>query len=309
MTVSPIKPCITVAFSGAGHLLAYHLGVASTLLRLKVPIQAVSGSSSGAIVAALLSFLPHQLENYADRFLQDRGHAFRNFREMILEGEKEQKETQTFSHATREEAVRYQSKTETIATTRPDLYVCVTKSDDGTAHLLKFPSQSLKNNSSDRLFRAIEASCYIPVSFHPLDLFQTSSNNYQGDGIDFDGTYYVDGGISGIFPPPLPDVQEPHHRILVCPVELGPLPTSLSFSSLQTNHVICPGYNSSSEGVIHWPFLKARDGISIRRPLKNLQSLVAAAGFCSGKVLASWYQRGKDDAERQLETLLLFGEC
>ena len=58
----------TVAFSGAGHLLAYHLGVASTLLTASTntpqpklpPLRAVSGSSSGAIAAAVLSCLPHR---------------------------------------------------------------------------------------------------------------------------------------------------------------------------------------------------------------------------------------------------------
>jgi hypothetical protein len=49
----------------------------------------------------------------------------------------------------------------------------------------------------------------IPVSFHPLDLFQedtyNTSRELQGaEGIEIDGTYYVDdGGISSIFPPPV----------------------------------------------------------------------------------------------------------
>ena len=75
-------------------------------------------------------------------------------------------------------------------------------------------------------------------------------------------------------------------------------------------HVISPNYNNvnnkgslSSIMMNSWSsLLQTRDGISIRRPFQNLQTLVVAGGFCSTGVLELWYQRGKDDAEHLVET-------
>ena len=92
----PTASFVTLSFSGAGHLLPYHLGVASSLHRastnggkssciydntsthksqlphvpvsLPAPIKAVSGSSSGAVAATVLVRLPHRIEEYADAF-------------------------------------------------------------------------------------------------------------------------------------------------------------------------------------------------------------------------------------------------
>ena len=313
----------TVAFSGAGHLLAYHLGVALKLQQhfytnhisstppssqttstiALPPLRAVSGSSSGAIAAAVMSRLPHhRLEEYADRFLQDRGHAFRNFQEMLLE---EQKDNTGDHHQPQ----------------NPDLYVCVTKSHDGTPHLLPFPvnhanaEQQPQESQRKGLLKAIEASCRIPVSFHPLDLFQASNVSYEGEGIEIDGSYYVDGGVSGIFPPPIgmdssTQHYQHHHRLLVCPLEIGPLPQTMSTdhnnkngsNTTIHNHVISPNYykTETAFSFSFLPTLRTRDGIAIQRPLQNLQTLVVAGGFTSREVLESWYQRGQDDAEERL---------
>ena len=63
-------PSWYLSFSGAGHLISYHLGVATTLLsastttknsqedEIRPKIDMVAGSSSGAIVAAVLGCFP-----------------------------------------------------------------------------------------------------------------------------------------------------------------------------------------------------------------------------------------------------------
>jgi predicted acylesterase/phospholipase RssA len=358
---SSSPPClVTVAFSGAGHLLAYHLGVACQLRRhvqllseeepqqqlqpTQLPptqqqprqqrpwqLVAVSGSSSGAIAAAVLSHLPRHLwEEYAHRFIQDRGYALRTFQEMRQEQE------------LRDSANDKPSKIKNCG-----LHVCVTNSNDGTPHLLSFPNNSHHDNNHSQhadslLLRALEASCRIPVSFHPWDLFQKSSSpvTYRGEGMDIDGTFYVDGGLSGLFPPRIPiatatplsssssssspgKVVVRQRRILVTPFEIiGPLPCSSSSSSQPKDllrqqeqepevHVICPNSNTTGNGILPSSlsrFFQTRDGVTLRPGLFNVQAMAVASGVfgssTSSNVLASWYQRGQDDAESFLEKIM-----
>jgi len=102
---------LTLSFSGAGHLLSYHLGVAASLHRasgtnnhgstcsgsgngrrgkteLMPAIRAVSGSSSGAIAATVFVRLPHRIEEYADAFLAEGGRAFAILKEMLHDEER-----------------------------------------------------------------------------------------------------------------------------------------------------------------------------------------------------------------------------
>ena len=113
----PTAGLVTLSFSGAGHLLPYHLGVASSLHRasanggksnhydnagsskqpplhahapvsLPGPIRAVSGSSSGAVAATVLVRLPHRIEEYADAFLAEGGRAVAILRDMLHDEER-----------------------------------------------------------------------------------------------------------------------------------------------------------------------------------------------------------------------------
>lgn len=256
----------TLSFSGAGHLLAYHLGVASAFSSPRVlpHVKAVSGSSSGAITAVVLSFLPHRLSEYADRFLQDRGYALRNLKQMLLEEEGKQS-----------------------SLSAPEVYVCVTKSDDGLPKLLNFhPSRK----ADPRLIKAVEASCRIPQSFHPFDMLMSTST-YEGEGIEIDGSLYVDGGISAPFPPPCPHElgttsTNDYQRILVSPVELK------SRSDNKHEHYIFPSSYKSNSWYIH-----TRGDIKIQASLGNLRALLAAGGFISGESLKSWYERGLENGQ------------
>ena len=115
----PTASFVTLGFSGAGHLLPYHLGVASSLHRastnggggksnqdpagtgstpksqlphapvsLPGPIRAVSGSSSGAVAATVLVRLPHRIEEYADAFLAEGGRAVAILKDMLHDEER-----------------------------------------------------------------------------------------------------------------------------------------------------------------------------------------------------------------------------
>ena len=112
-----------LSFSGVGHLLSYHLGAAQTLLLDENPkktarIQSVAGSSSGAIVAAVLACFPHRIEEYTTRFLEDGGRAFGKFQEMLVESSIDKHK-------------------ETIVT-RPLLHIATTNCSNGSLKIFSF---------------------------------------------------------------------------------------------------------------------------------------------------------------------------
>ena len=238
----------------------YHLGVAKTLSArespntnkiakektpnalYQLPIKSVSGSSSGAIAATVMTLMPHRLEEYTERFLQDRGHAFKNLREIMLE-----------------EAVEDDIAPKgLLKSSGPMLSICTTRCSDGGVELFSFGGGLNSNEESDetkkrlqkqfyrdgedngdeeqehheRLLKAIEASCRIPRSFHPIDMValnykylldklpNTPENTYPDEeGIVIDGKGYVDGGIAAPFPPtPLDGDLSCTGRIVVSPI-------------------------------------------------------------------------------------------
>ena len=97
---------LTLRFSGCGHLLPYHLGVSSVFLeeaskqasyrsrssndqqkRTLPRIKAVSGSSAGAIAAVVHARLPHRVEEFATKFISERGNALKTLKSMLHEEE------------------------------------------------------------------------------------------------------------------------------------------------------------------------------------------------------------------------------
>eukprot|EP00536_Pseudo-nitzschia_multiseries_P011854 jgi/Psemu1/207153/e_gw1.428.14.1 len=256
----------TLSFSGAGHLLPYHLGVAKTLLlsspetedkeshththtqcqqclpgnRFQLPIRSVSGSSSGAIAATVTTLLPHRLDEYTDRFLHDRGHAFRNLRDMLAEETQTQTGPENASFENDNDNDNKNKNEQPASSHRPPvLSICTTRCSDGGIHLFSF--EDCQREDHERLLKAIEASCRIPQSFHPLDmivpnfdslaqrLFVSSHNNSgsgngrhtypDAEGVEIDGDGFVDGGIAGPFPPtPHDGDPECTGRIVVSPI-------------------------------------------------------------------------------------------
>jgi predicted acylesterase/phospholipase RssA len=222
----------------------------------QLPIKSVSGSSSGAIAATVMTLMPHRLEEYTDRFLQDRGHAFKNLRETLLE--------EAFQSAKAVDGVWGGGvDPKGLKSSGPVLSICTTRCSDGGIELFSFGGRLESNQESDettkrqqgkcykplsaatqfvlggdeekkhheRLLKAIEASCRIPRSFHPIDMValnykyllhqlpNTRDTYPKEEGIEIDGKGYVDGGIAAPFPPtPLDGDPSCTGRIVVSPI-------------------------------------------------------------------------------------------
>jgi predicted acylesterase/phospholipase RssA len=298
----------TLSFSGAGHLLPYHLGVATTLLRKLPPsfkIHSVAGSSAGAIAATVLGLLPHRIEEYTDRFLQDRGYAFRNLQQMLFEEQEQASETTNNRINIIDTPIHHDIRI---------LDICTTKCSDGKMHLFSFDISSMNrhnnddhndrhhnNQQIDNILMAVKASCVIPKSFHPYDMFsnQHSISYPDEDGILIDGRYYVDGGIAAPIPPTsLCDDQNCLGRIEVSPIS-GPKPTTTT----TPKNILSIRPNDTSMTLLPFTLATKRcQPFEIRPSVQNLRALVVSIGLARPEVLRDWYQRGTDDANEFLHT-------
>ena len=269
----------TLSFSGAGHLLPYHLGVAVTLLPQRHRLLAVAGSSSGAIAATVLSLLSHRLEEYLERFINARGHAYRNLQQMLMEEQLEQQRSQ-------------------LNDFHLQLSICTTKCSDGKMHLHSFDAETVLSDPSqtNEVLKAVQASCAIPRSFHPFDMFSKQPLSFPDEeGVEIDGAYYVDGGIAAPVPPTSLD-GDPKclGRIEVSPIS-GP-----KVQSLVPTLSIRPCDNSLP--LLPFSLTTTRcQPFSIRPSLQNVRALVVSAGLANPQVLQDWYQRGIDDASKFVE--------
>jgi len=193
---------VALSFSGAGHLLPYHLGAGRVLLS-KLPVSALCGSSSGAIAATALAVLPN-VDDYAREFIQTRGRALG-----ILRGHIQQEGTKK---------------------PKFPLHIALTRCRDG-ASILK----QAHNVTDEEFFTLLKASCSIPQTFHPHDLLSSSfTPQYPDtDGIWVQDDYYVDGGIAAPAPR-LPDQD----MLVVSPIvgNAHVSPTSGWWPSLRLRH-------------------------------------------------------------------------
>ncbi|KAG7371830.1 patatin-like phospholipase [Nitzschia inconspicua] len=276
----------TLSFSGAGHLLPYHLGVATVLNqskhRLPCSIQAIAGSSAGAIAATVMTLLSGRIEEYSDRFLQDRGHAFRNLQQMLLE-----------------EISIQQSDSSSLS--RPKLLViCTTKCSDGKMHLFSFDdattslsvtSTTTSDRRNNQILRAVQASCAIPKSFHPFDMFSRQDLSYADEeGVEIDGTFHVDGGIAAPVPPtPMDQNSGCQGRIQVSPIS-GPS-SPLSIRPKDSSLPLLPFTVTTTRCQ---PF-------QIRPSVQNVRAMIVSMGLASPEVLRDWHNRGIHDASEFVE--------
>lgn len=269
----PSRASWNLSFSGAGHLMSYHLGVARTLQASNATsIQSVAGSSSGAIVAAVLACMPHRLEEYADRFMHDGGRAFANFKDMLNDSSDKVRETQMIIH-------------------RPTLHIATTKCTDGSLKLFSFQPGNIHVHH-EKLLLALKASCKIPASsFHPRDVFSKHAPSYPDlDGIGIDGESYVDGAIAAPCPLANNINAEQHTNIAVSPI-------SGSSSAVWNIRPKDTSWKLPLMGDI-----SARCGtFSVRPSVDNLRALVISAGVAPPNVLKDWCNRGVDDANEFLK--------
>ena len=281
---------LTLSFSGAGHLLPYHLGVASALYKkmqvdrgtnvnestsITAPIKAVSGSSSGAIAATIYAYFPHRIEEYADRFISDGGRAM-----FHLKGIMNEEELNSLSNGLPDE-----NKLDSL--TSPCLHIATTRCSDGLLRLFDFPS--LPEGGKEQLFKCLEASCKIPRHFHPFDVlpnrWSPPSTYPEEDGVVIDGNSYVDGGISAPAPPTPLDSVEGAVRIVVSPI-------SGSISDEANAIRISPADDSWRLFPMN---ITCRGNFSVRPSMQNIRALQTSAGVASTIVLREWFERGVND--------------
>lgn len=290
---------IAISFSGGGHLLSYHLGVAETFLshesssrqRLTIPpVEAVSGASAGAIAAVVYTHLGHRIHEYTERFLTDGGNAMKHLKNMLHE-EESMSAPVTYHNIHKE---RRQA---------PGLYIATTKCIDGSLKRWSFKKDSLYASISsqwntDSILLAVKASCTIPPSFHPVDCISNISNlSYPPeDGILMeDGFHYVDGGIASTAPTYKDDMSSsPMFSIIV-----SPLSYSAKNPEKSTLNRISP--KDESWRLLPLKNITCRSDFLVKPSMQNLKALRVASGAASTHELQTWYELGKDDAQEKLK--------
>ncbi len=326
----------TVSFSGAGHLLVYHLGCSLEILRrvrknkgmarkrdnkvpsfntstAKIPpIKAVAGSSSGAIAAVLLSKLPHRIEEFAEIFINTRGRALETLASMLHDEERRWLGHFDENGSEDMSVMNTSVGVGTIENRLPILHVATTACNDGSPYLFHFSNNEMYSTISsswdtDRILETVKASCTIPPSFHPIDLVPSRlSWNHElyypnEEGICIEGKYYVDGGIAAPAPKvPTPTPKEEVLPIIVSPVSFGTIPGAGGCNDLFR---ISPEDNS-------WRLLpcrnvKCRGNFLVKPSVQNLRTLRVAGGMASSAELRDWFERGMEDAKRMIDGLKL----
>eukprot|EP00566_Odontella_aurita_P018570 CAMPEP_0113551402 /NCGR_PEP_ID=MMETSP0015_2-20120614/14505_1 /TAXON_ID=2838 /ORGANISM="Odontella" /LENGTH=329 /DNA_ID=CAMNT_0000452291 /DNA_START=354 /DNA_END=1340 /DNA_ORIENTATION=+ /assembly_acc=CAM_ASM_000160 len=313
---------VALSFSGAGHLLPYHLGCASALLRRSrdaaspsgsnrtiggggtlrgsgatadsalPPIEAVAGSSSGAIAAAALARLPHRVDEYADRFISEGGDALRILRDMLHEEERRESLPSSSSLSSVKTA-----DVDVRRATAPSLHVAATRCSDGRLHLFSFPRDNGAFRSisagwnTDRLLKCVEASCRIPQSFHPIDVTPGLFGRMRGnasypeeEGVRIDGKSYVDGGIAAPAPPTPRDGEVGALRVIVSPISGS---GSSAYAGENSTLVERVSPQDSSWNLLPME-IRCNGEFNVRPSVQNIRAMKVSMGAASEIELREW---------------------
>lgn len=263
--------CLNLSFSGAGHLLPYHLGVSLSIQAESstINISNVAGSSSGSVAAAAFALLSrHQVEEYAARFISEKGRAMYHLKQIL-------------------------NDEPTTRRPRFNLHVATTRCSDGSLRLFSFPSESTLDTGY--LLKCLEASCRIPQHFHPFDVLPNRwfppSSYPESDGVIIDGCSHVDGGISA----PCPSSPDESVEGAIN-VQISPFSGSSSRGSLR----ISPSDDS-------WrllPFdVTCRGDFDVHPSLQNIRAMQASAGLTDSATLRKWFERGVEDGNKAMTKL------
>jgi hypothetical protein len=275
-------------------------------------IRHVAGSSGGSVAATVVTqlraavpatALPHHrpqyhqeqqhhvIDEYARAFMHQKGRALTLLKERLTEHVNSQ---QQHSSQQRQEALQLAPQ--------PVLGICTTKCSDGTAHMFLFSDAYIQDDKQlEILLACVEASCAIPRSFHPWDVFTSQTVQYPvEEGIrinklgaaddDNNDESYVNGGIAAPAPPTPPELT----RIIISPVAgESPVPC----------HRISPIADPSFSN-LRLPFPLKKGDFGVHMSWQNLKALRASAGMVSTEELLLWYEQGQRDAERFVNKVL-----
>jgi predicted acylesterase/phospholipase RssA len=173
------------------------------------------------------------------------------------------------------------------------LYVCATKSSDGSMHLFEFDLKENNPQTDPNLFRAIHASCMIPKSFHPFDVFSRETPSYP-DGIEIDGVLFCDGGISSPAPStPMDDDVNCVRNIVISPIS-GPESIRTRRGSIRPN---------DRSFALPFAFTSRCGSFQVNASLQNLRAAFGSIGAATPETLRDWHDRGVTDAEMFLESV------
>lgn len=248
---SSISKGFSLSLSGSGNLLVYQLGACRSLIEAAFPIKEAVGSSGGSIAATILARSPNSIDDYINDFIQSRGRGLDLLKDVL----------------------RNKTHASPIC---PELGICTTICRTGKSKVFRFSSNDRQQD--DYLLKCIEASCKIPRSFHPWDIFSKHVTYADEEGIRIGDDYYVDGGISAPAPPTIYET-----RLILSPVS--------GRSSLSDR--ISPDDRSFSIGQMN-----AQVDFGTALSWHNLRSISISMGLASKELLRDWYQRGQDDAVR-----------
>lgn len=253
---SLISKGFSLSLSGSGNILVYQLGACRSLVEASIPINEAVGSSGGAIAATILVRAPNSIDDYVNDFIEGRGKGLELLKDVLRSTQ-----TNPICH---------------------ELGICTTICRTGKSKVFRFSSD--ERHQDDLLLKCIEASCRIPRTFHPWDVFSKHVTYPDEDGIRIGDEYFVDGGIAAPAPPTL---HEP--RLILSPVS-----GSSSFSER-----ISPDDCSLSIGQMN-----AQVDFGTKLSRQNLQSVFLSMGMGSRDIFRDWYRRGQDDASHFIERKL-----
>ena len=270
------RRAVAVSFSGGGHLLAYHLGVAHQLKLANVHVDCFAGSSSGAVAAAVTATSDAQgIQAFMEKH--------------TAQG----RSVSGLAHFLADDAHR---------TAANNLAISVTDCGTGANRLLRSFS------STPRMLEAVAASCHIPPSFHPLDFLSADPRVYPPE----EGRYcewtaqggasrmedcgegnFVDGGLSANIPL-VPGCQTARVSVLSTPDArvLAPLDTGGAQGALGQLPV---PFSVRLPGTLNM------SGLGVYLSLSNLRRVAVAGAGAPPAVLRRLFTEGQRDCALRLE--------
>ncbi len=300
---------VALSFSGSGHLLIYHLGVARRLRRSEwAPfIRSYAGASGGAIAAAVCALLPN--DDDLEAFVEESALRCDGFGGLA-------RALGVVPPAAIDHGVQINSRItpitdDAVRGVSGSLFIGATECRTGRRALFSH------YESAHQLMQCILASAAIPRSAHPLDLIRSPSNppTYpESDGVivprscewghvssDTDlealpyspyGEAFVDGGLTAAVPRPPAELQLA--LVTVAPISgpRGDLGVACSSAHLH----VCPADTS-----VKVPFIAP--SLAGLRCYLSSDNLVAARRTlgASPQTLRHWFERGEEDAEWLLQ--------